>query len=533
MSLVQPITRAEAAAELLRRRRARESLVDYALSIDIPGAPVSDDPDEWLFKPIETSLTRHHLLFLRELQACIEKPYGRLAIMAPPGSAKSTYVGPVACSWAMGRAKGFKVVSVSHSLPPALRSARRAQQIARSPAYQAIFNTGLMRGNAGAEEWSMTNDSTLASFGILGGITSTRADLGIIDDPVATRQDADSETVRRNIRQEYEDSFTTRLKPDASVVIIMTRWHEDDLLGSILPSDYHGQSGDVLCRDGLVWRVINLPAQAEHKDDPLGRKPGEMLWPEWFTEKHWSIFRANARTWSALYQQRPAPDSGGQFERKDFIRYKDTPKGLRWYNAGDYAVTELTISDRPDFTDLGAFGINADGDIYCEDGWYGQDAPDVTIEKTIDLIVRFQPVEQLIEKGVILNAMQGALTRRMRERKQKGEKALCVIEPMASNKDKIAKVAAFRARAKLGKVYVKEGPWGDRLIAQLCSFPFGRYDDAVDMVGMIGRRVDDMFAPRESVPVKKQAIKPFSAAMLEAVGEHEEDQAARRRRFMR
>lgn len=528
--LAQPLSREEAARELLRRRRARESLVSYAQAIDIPGAPVSDDPDEWLFKPVETQMAAHHRLFLREAQECIEKPYGRLMIFASPGSAKTTYSSVVAPTWAMGKWPGFKVVSLSYSSVPTDRNSRRCQQICRSPEYQAIWEgkAAMRRGSLAVNEWSLENDSTMLASGILGSITSARADLGIIDDPVSGREDADSEVVRRKIRQAYEDDFLTRLKPGASIILIMTRWHEDDLAGSILPADYKGESGDILCRDGQVWRVVCLPAEAERLDDPLGRKPGQMLWPEWFSDRHWNIYRGNARTWSALYQQRPAPETGGQFEKGDFKRYRDTPKGLSWYMSGDYAVTEKSISDHPDFTQIGAFGVNHDADIYCEDGWGGQDAPDETADRTVAMVKRFKPIEMLIEAGVIFNAMNGLLMRKLRL-----ARAPVVIEKMTSSQDKIAKAAAFRAWAKSGKVWVKEGSWGDALIAELCSFPYGRYDDRVDMCGQIGRRVDELYAPKEPEEEKrKKAVKPMSLAAAEARYEDEEDQERKRRAFM-
>jgi hypothetical protein len=93
-----------------------------------------------------------------------------------------------------------------------------------------------------------------------------------------------------------------------------TRWHEDDLAGRILPEDWKGESGPILCRDGNVWEVVCLQAKCEVQNDPLGRKIGEYLWPEWFTEKHWAQFQNNVRTWTSLYQQLPRPLEGSLFK---------------------------------------------------------------------------------------------------------------------------------------------------------------------------------------------------------------------------
>lgn len=531
MGLLGVIAREDAAAELLRRRRARESLISYAQAIDIPGAPVADEPDAWMFQPVETQLALHHRVMLNELQNCVETPYGRLMIFAPPGSAKSTYASVVTPTWAMGKFPGYKVISTSYAQPAAERSARRCQQICRSSAYAAIWqHKALMqRGNSPIKEWTLTNDSTMLSSGIMGGITSARADLGIIDDPVSGREDADSETIQKKVLEAYQDDFLTRLKPSASIIFIMTRWQENDLAGSILPADYAGESGDILCRDGQVWRVLSIQAENERLDDPLGRPIGGMLWPEWFTDRHWAIYRKNVRTWSALYQQRPAPPTGGQFEKSDFKRYRDTPTQVRWWMSSDLAVTELELGTHPDFSEHIVAGITPSSELYCEDGWSGQKTPDKVIEAGIELVRRFKPLEWLLERGVIWRALKGRIERSMIDSGKDGKKrAMTTLQDMPSEQDKVAKAAALRAMAKAGQVYVKEGSWGDYLIAQCCAFPFGRYDDAVDALAQMARRIEEMYAPKEEPPEKKKrGARPFTP---QDIFDREDEEEARRRR---
>jgi hypothetical protein len=162
------------------------------------------------------------------------------------------------------------------------------------------------------------------SAGLLAGITGNRFDGVVIDDPVRNREEADSSTIREKIYNEYIDTVLTRAKPAMWVLLIQTRWHEDDLAGSILPANWEGESGLIHCRDGQLWDVLSIPAEAERADDPLGRAKGEFLWPEWFPREHWSPWRDNpraARTWAALYQQRPAPFTGVHFNREMFGYY--------------------------------------------------------------------------------------------------------------------------------------------------------------------------------------------------------------------
>lgn len=304
----------------MRRRRARQSLVDYSKSITIPGAPVDDDdPDCWLFKPIESEVARHHIVTMEAIQRTIERPFGRLMIFEPPGSAKSTYASVVATTWAMGRYPGLDVLMTSYADRPIERHSKRARQIVNSPEYRAIWNASLLQGSRAANEWHLSNGSNLYCAGLLGSITSVRCGLGLIDDPVKGRMEAASETVRRSTLEAYQDDFMTRIKPGAPIILIQTRWHPEDLAGGILPEDWDGQSGMIECRDGQTWEVLCLPAKCESADDPCGRQIGEYLWPEWFTSQHWKIFEKNQRTWTALYQQRPRPHEGAFFTEDHFL----------------------------------------------------------------------------------------------------------------------------------------------------------------------------------------------------------------------
>ncbi len=115
------VTRQQAAAELLRRRTARESLVAFSQAITIPGAPVGDDDEALIYHKIETGVAQHHRLIMEKVQACLEAPHGRLMLFFPPGSAKTTYAGVVATAWALGRWKGYKFIGTSYSDKPAHR----------------------------------------------------------------------------------------------------------------------------------------------------------------------------------------------------------------------------------------------------------------------------------------------------------------------------------------------------------------------------------------------------------------------------
>ena len=540
------ITPAQAATELLRRRRARESLLAFALAVAIPGAPVDDDPLNWVCEPAEQlPLAQHHALILDAVQRCLEKPMGRLMLFFPPGSAKSTYAAVLAPAWAMGRWPGYKVVSTSFAAKPAYRSSKRTRAICASPEYTAIWPDRCMvaAGSAAVDEWSLTNDSTLLASGILGAVTSARADAVIIDDPVAGRLEADSPTTQASTRAAYDDDLLTRLKPGGSVILIQTRWNPNDLAGSILPEDWDGESGMIQCRDGQVWEVLCVPAQADRADDPLGRAIGEYLWPEWFPEAHWQQFKAKARTWASLYQQKPRAESGNQFERDWFQWYDpDQPHGdpgalpedLRFYGASDYAVTErdLEKKEEPDYTEHGIAGVVSIAGakhLFLTDWYFDQVELDKSVKAQLAMVRQHEPERWFGEKGTQENAVRPV--RRLLSRE--GD-TFASYEYLPTIGDKVARVQAFRAMAREGRIHVpKNRPWAKRLVDQLVNFPKARFDDGVDVCGLLGRGIDDTRVADKPSVSKRTGPKPFTKEWLERSDRQRRLDAQERRKHYR
>jgi predicted phage terminase large subunit-like protein len=280
----------------------------------------------------------------------------------------------------------------------------------------------------------------------------------------------------------------------------------------------------ILCRDGQYWEILNLPAKAEHSDDPLGRQPGEYLWPEWFPKEHWAQWEHNpraSRTWAALFQQRPKAGEGLEFKREWFRWYDpDKPPGelgarperLTIYGGSDVATKE----DKGDFSEHGVVGMDEAGDLYFLDWWYGQKTTDVTIANAVALIARWRPWRWADEGGPIDNAIRPAFVKAMRECQP--SPVHVTIESLTSIKNKAIKLNSLQARAAARKVWLPlNRPWATRLLDQLCAFPAGRYDDAADCAGLIARLIDVMMAPRSSsVEQKSRGLVPFTGAWLES-----------------
>jgi predicted phage terminase large subunit-like protein len=504
------LTPEQAAATLLMRREARRNLETFAARVPVPGSPTSEADEDAPIPLIETQQAAHHKLVLREMQRCMTTPHGRLMILAPPGSAKSTYASVVAPAWYLGTQPQRRVILASYGDDLARRHGRRTRQLLRSPEATGIFERVKQEGGTttiactldpesrAADEFRLTNGSEYIATGMLGAVTGNRGHGLIIDDPVRGREDADSEVIRNKTFAAYEDDLLTRLIPGGWVVLIQTRWHEDDLAGRILPADWAGQSGDIQCRDGNVWRVVCLQAQCETNTDPLGRQVGDMLWPEWFDAKHWAQFRLNRRTWSSLYQQRPAPADGILFRRDDMATYEKRPNSDGWLIIGgsDYAVTP----GGGDWTEHGVAAIDPDGGAYLLDWWRGQVGPEEWIERWIDLVQRWGPVAWFGESGVIRRSTEGTMRKRLNERH-----ARVRMEWLASVTDKVARAQPAIALAGMGRIYYPRAAWVPELQRQQLVFPAGSPDDGVDTLGIIVRGADMLTSKRRS-----SGSKPYS-----------------------
>jgi hypothetical protein len=249
-------------------------------------------------------------------------PDARLIVSIPPQEGKSQLCSRVFPLWLLDRDHGTRIVLASYESGVARRLSRMARD-------DLTANVGALRMTvrddvAAQAEWQVVNpdpdddrEGGVYAVGVGGALTSRPADVLIVDDPVKGREQADSPTFRERAWDWWTDTAATRLTPGAPVIIVLTRWHQDDLAGRLLNDD------TALPTEQRQWRVLRIPAQAERPNveqgigpDPLGREPGEfMVSARGRTVEQWeAIRRRSARTWAALYQGRPAPAEGGVFQ---------------------------------------------------------------------------------------------------------------------------------------------------------------------------------------------------------------------------
>jgi predicted phage terminase large subunit-like protein len=450
-----PISRPEAATELLKRRSIRRSLTDWCRYAG--------------FEP-----ARHHLLLIDKLEAVARGEIDRLAIFMPPGAAKSTYASVLFAPWYYAQHPAHCLIAASHTAELAEKWGRRVRNLVAE--HSLVLGVGLASDSSAAGRWETSASGEYFAAGVGGAIAGRRADLVVIDDPVRSREDADSELIRDKTWDWYKSDLYTRLKPGGRIVLIQTRWHEDDLAGRLLID---------MAAGGDRWEVVSLPAIAE-QGDPLGRRAGDPLWPEWEDQAALDRKRRTVgpRDWSALYQQRPAPEEGDYF-KTEWLRPYDKPPAretLRIYGGSDYAVT----ADGGDYTVHAVVGVDPEDRMYLLDLWRKQASSDVWIESFCDLVKEWKPTEWGEEQGQIRAGVGPFLDRRMRERS-----AYVYRRQFPTRGDKAVRAQSIRGRMALDGLYVPHtASWYPDLRSELLSFPAGKHDDQVDALGLIGQLLD-------------------------------------------
>jgi|SRR5690554_828457 len=458
------------------RQRARDDLNHYCRFIEIPGVPISDDEDCEVFYPDNVTPAEHHELLNQKLMMLADPNSGLdiLLVFMPPGSAKSTYGTVIFPTWYMGNFPNEPVICASYGSELAKKFGRKCRQIVSSPQYRELYRATLNTDNRAADDWGITNGSTYMAGGILSGMTGNRAKLLVVDDPVKGRQDADSPTIRQKTWEAYQDDLATRLKPGGKQLIIQTRWHEDDLSGRILPETWDGETGWIESRTGDQVYVLCLEAECTRLDDPLGRKEGEFLWTDWFSEARWRSEKAKGeRRWASLYQQRPKPSEGSLVKRAWPKRYKTPPVAFsRIVLSCDTAYKPEQINDP---SVIGAWGQLFNGEMaghYLLDVWRDRVEYPELKRALLRMYEKWNPSAVLIEdkaSGQSLIQECRASTR------------MPVIAIDTEGQNKTVRLLEVSPLIESGQLWLPEkADWLMDYESELFGFPIATHDDQVD-----------------------------------------------------
>lgn len=458
---------------------ARENLLNYAQLCD--GAYVA---------------SAFHDFLSDELTAVATGKCRRLIINVPPRHGKSRMTTVELPTWMLGQDPTKKIVLTSYSGNLATKHSKESRSRLQLPFYQHAFpGTRLNPKDAGADEWSTTKGGIYKAVGIGGSLTGHGAQLLIVDDPFANFEEAHSPTTRESVWQWFWSTAYTRLSSDGAMIIIMTRWHQDDLVGRLQDPKRIQELKDAGIEDNEEWRLVNLPALA-HDNDPMGRATGDALFPEKFPVNRLKAIRQvlGSYLWSAMYDGNPIPRGGNYVDASHFIvaGRDQVPAGLRWFRFWDLATSSKTMAD---FTAgvKGAFGPapgapdnwqeNKDrwpsDYFYLADMIYGQwEWPRARekIKSTAELERIFVGVE------VVAGFKTGYANLR------EVMPADIALQDFGADRDKLTRALPWIALAeaqqgeKFGHVVLVAGDWITAFKSQVEAFPAGAFDDMVDAV---------------------------------------------------
>jgi predicted phage terminase large subunit-like protein len=428
-------------------------------------------------------LAAHHHHLISELEGLSGGNYDRLMILMPPGSAKSTYASVVFPAWWFTQHPKSSIIGASHSRNLAEHFSRRVRSLILER--QQYLGFCVTQDHRAVDTWTTSSGGEYLSVGVRGAITGRRADLIIIDDPIKSQADAESGRQREHIWDWYKSDVTTRLKPGGKVVLIMTRWHPDDLGGQLLEQS----AGE--------WRVVRLPALAE-ADDPLGRSIGAPLWPEW--EDRDALARKREligeRAWSALFQQNPLP-SGGRLFSVDRIATSQAPASdlEATVRAWDLAATGSTGQNNPDWT-VGVKLARDNGGRYI----------------ILD-VARIRGTAHQVEQLMINTAQKdgrNVIVAIPEDPGQAGKSQMSYLTRqlagfhVVSSREtgsKATRAMPLASQVEAGNVSVVRADWSRALLDEMRDFPWGKKDDQVDALARAFTTLTTRPRPTSSIAV--------------------------------
>jgi len=466
---------AELYREIARRLDASQSLLPFCEYVD------------------DLFLNSAHLQLVQGYLAQVEQyvatrgagGLGRLIISMPPRHGKTTTVSKRWPAYLLGRHPKWRLALVSYGAHLAMDASRAVRALIRDePRFQSLFPGVVLSDDSRAvDRWSVSGQSadnpSLVAVGVGGPLVGRGFHVIVIDDPIKGRQEAESETIREGLKDWYKGTLRTRLEPGGAIVIIQTRWHEDDLVGFLLAQMDAG--------DGEPWTVVNLPALAETHDasgnpieDPLGREEGAALWPERYDR---AILLATKKAvgsydWESQFQGHPKPPAGSKILREwlPVVPLEKVPPNLRWVRYWDLAISSKEGSS---YTASARCAFDKDGNLYIAGMLRGHwDWPQQR---------RILKNTMLAEASIgVVHGVESALhgTAAVQDLRRDKDLRKVGFKPVDVHADKLTRALPWIALAESGNVFLVAGAWNPAFVDEAASFTGHNdlYDDQIDAV---------------------------------------------------
>lgn len=426
-----------------------------------PAEKLSDfwrlSPDTFAEYASHGSWTAHrHLRYVAEkITPAIINGGGRFIIEMPPRHGKSEFVSHWVPTWFLNLWPEKKVIIAAYSDTLAKFFGR---QVRNEFETNDLLWTRLSSDKSAAADFATDRGGGLITAGIGGPITGRGGQLIIIDDPIKNAEEAHSATVHENQKMWFNSTLYTRQEPRATIIVVMTRWHEDDLAGWLLRE--HSDP----------WTEIRLPAIAEG-DDPLGRKEGDALFPERFTAERLDEIRqaVGSWAWAGMYQQRPSPIEGGIWKREYWRRYRETPPFHYVFQSWDTNI----VAGGSSFAVGMVLGVY-NADIYLLDVVRGKWGFNDLVSEFEKLSAKWPTAYcKLVENKANGPAMHEVLRHKI--------PGIVLVEPEGG---KEIRAMAAEPMLRAGNVYIPAPElnilWVEPFIAECANFPNAENDDQVD-----------------------------------------------------
>jgi predicted phage terminase large subunit-like protein len=443
----------------------------------------------------------HNRLMFEYLDAFVAGEIKRLMIFMPPRSGKSEAVSRRLPAYILGRDPDATIIAASYGADLARRMNRDVQRIMDDPKYQEVFpETKLFGKNIRAlsrDTWLRNSDmfevvgrkGYYRGSGVGGAITGMGFHYGIIDDPIKNRKEADSTTFRQSIEEWYTSTFYTRRAPNAAILLTVTRWHEDDLAGRLLAKANSDPKAD-------QWEVLKLPAIAEAPVPPYDpRQEGDPLWPQRFDmdDLAKTEIAVGSYDWAALYQQRPAPATGGILKRHWWKYWKpkgsDLPPVIVNVEGGTLEIEAVELPSG--FDDMAqtwdcAFKDTKNSDFVAGQVWARKGANKYCLDyvnKRLDIIKTMKAIQDW-------DLLWPAAVAKLIEDKANGPAVIQMLRdkvagliPVEPDGGKVSRAYAAAPEVEAGNVFLPHPAlygWVDGFVNNAAAFPNGAHDDDID-----------------------------------------------------
>jgi predicted phage terminase large subunit-like protein len=474
----------------------------------MPHPEDQEDPDRSRFITMP-----YHALVGEALERVARAECLRMALAVPPQHGKSQLASRMFPAWYAGLFPHRDIIFGTYNQDFAEEFGAEVREIMTSPEYAMVFPEAKFKSGSKAKDYmKLTAGGRLSFIGRGSSGTGKSADLVVIDDPLKNADEAESVATRKQLHEWYSKVIYSRVRVTTAVIVIQTRWHEDDLIGRLCDTDHpergRDKKGEVLKDDPCWdWTYVNIPAVLKKGAiadalgvelarptlprviSQFGSEPMAALWPERFPLEHLATAaKLNPVGFNALYMGRPTPEDGDYFKATwiDGLEYDahQLPTNLRIYCASDHALSE---ERKADFTVLGCVGVDEHDDIWVlPDVVWERMETDRTVEELLSQFRTRKPLLWWMEGDIISKGFGPFLRKRMLE-----TKTYCTIDVVTPSRDKRVRARNIQGRMSMRKVHLPRfAPWYREARAQLLKFPFGTKDDFVDFLAHIGQGLD-------------------------------------------